>query len=320
MTEWGNARSLLSSYDNNLHDLRKYGFTFLTALLTAESILLPSQTSATGPSGLPNYVKLGVFLVTLLLIYVLHLIDQNYLVFEQAANTRAIVLERELNIELSEIIADRYERTRVRTRVEWVYVLFALGVWVLGVFVFTPDSTRLIYFVFLFGAFLLTWYGIRNTKNNLKVKYRFTDKDDWTVTPLVCIEGDPVRITLNNLTEHNLNDQQIKQFPVLREPGNKAGEEGRQRAQSREGMEIPVPIKIVEGSIVWQIEDQENRIVGDPVKAAHEILVFENYTWLWDTTGKTGIFQVHPYDRLLPLNRKIVVLPASETRSNYGEQ
>ena len=65
MEEWKVARELLASFDDRLDNLRKYGFSFLTALLTADSILLPGSVPALADKALSDPVKLAVLVVTL---------------------------------------------------------------------------------------------------------------------------------------------------------------------------------------------------------------------------------------------------------------
>jgi len=127
LAEWKQARDVLKHFDEKLHDLRKYGFTFLTGLLAVESILIPTSFVTTIEK-IPDSAKFAIFTVTLILIIALHLLDRNYVVFQQAANTRAKVLERELNLELSEIISIRYANFGIKNRVLTVYLLFIIGV------------------------------------------------------------------------------------------------------------------------------------------------------------------------------------------------
>ena len=98
---------MLTEYDGFLNDLRKYGFTFLTALLAAESVLVPTIYSKSGIAAgtvLPNSVKVAVLVINLLLIILLRLLDRNYQVFEDAANGRGLRSERSLNLGLTEIV------------------------------------------------------------------------------------------------------------------------------------------------------------------------------------------------------------------------
>jgi len=41
LLEWQTIRELLFKFDSLVHDIRKYGFSFVTALLTAQAILVP---------------------------------------------------------------------------------------------------------------------------------------------------------------------------------------------------------------------------------------------------------------------------------------
>jgi hypothetical protein len=282
MSEWQTARSLLAAYDNNLHDLRKFGFTFLTGLLAAESILLPSTTTPGGSSGLPDYLKLGVFFVTLLLIFALHLIDENYLVFEDAASTRALVLERELNLELTEIVGDRYQKGEVRKHVLWVYYLFAFGVLLLGIFVFAGDF---LYDAILGVGFLVTVGQSSRSNTTMKMKYRFgkdgSESRDWSLGLIRGAHGDFLTVTLTNLT--------LVPDPKFGNP------------------KIHNPIVFPAGSVVWRVEDAEGAAVYEE-KAKNEIRINDNYTWLWDTKALgIGVFQIHPIDRPIPLGRKIII-------------
>ena len=286
MTEWQSARDLLTAYDNNLHDLRKFGFTFLTGLLAAESILLPStSTSSTGSTGLPEYVKLGVFLVTLLLVFTLHLIDENYLVFEQAASTRALVLERELNLELTEVIGNRYQREKVGTRVLWVYLLFVFGVFLLGYFVFIGATSELRYDFWLAGGSVVAGGGILLSRHSLKPEYRFSKEEhgsrDWSLGLISRDNGDFLTVTLTNLN--------TDPDPDFHNPS------------------IQKPITFPPFTAVWRIVDEQGHIRHQAV-SDKEIRIHDNFTWLWDTRELgIGVYQVEAFQRPIPLGRKIIV-------------
>jgi len=59
--EWEVARNVLKEFDDRIHDLRKYGFSFLTALLAAEALLIPGPIAeAAGKAGIPDLIKLAV--------------------------------------------------------------------------------------------------------------------------------------------------------------------------------------------------------------------------------------------------------------------
>src|SRR5213076_1903848 len=104
MAEWKVARDLVTKCDDRTMALRKTGFGFITALITAESIL------ATGAAGkeLSHSGKYAVVLVTLLLLVLLRLVERQGQLVQEAAALRANILERALNLGLTEVISDKY--------------------------------------------------------------------------------------------------------------------------------------------------------------------------------------------------------------------
>ena len=140
MEEWKSARKLLGQFDDRLHDLRKYGFSFITALLAAESILIPGpEAKAAGQAVIPDRIKLAVMLATLLLIMGMRLMDKHYRLFQEAAMVRAKIIERSLNLELSDAIAFRYNGEHFWRYINWLYYLFAWTTGLLGVFILYPN-------------------------------------------------------------------------------------------------------------------------------------------------------------------------------------
>ncbi len=198
--EWKKARDTLQSFDDKLHDLRKHGFSFLTGLFAIGSILSEIVPGAADGSTItPEKVKLGVFIVTLMLIVALHLLDRNYRGFQQAAFTRAMVLERKLNLELSEAISARHRKGRIAPNVLAVYFLFIGGVAVLGGFVLYPNRSLILWLV---GAAVLALLFIIVQNKTLRPGWREEAfKEDWTVSPLECTKNELIRITWNNLSE-----------------------------------------------------------------------------------------------------------------------
>ncbi len=194
LKEWEIARFSVENCDKHLHDLRKYGFSFLTALLTAESFLIPTWLPSSNSSVLPDYIKVAVLLVDLILIVALSLIDRNYLVVQGAAATRARILERILNLELTDVISFRYTLTNVKYYVAGVYVAFTLGVLVLGVSVLYPNY---IYIVFLGLVAIIVQFLVVKF---VHLRYEY-GRIDWTLDRLQCNSGDEVGITLTNLGE-----------------------------------------------------------------------------------------------------------------------
>ncbi|MDV3244291.1 MAG: hypothetical protein LYZ66_03835 [Nitrososphaerales archaeon] len=273
MQEWQAAREVLKTFDDNLHDLRKYGFTFITALLTADSLLLPYQLIVGGSQQtLHDNVKLAVLTVTLLLIVALQVIDRNYQVFLEAAATRAVIIERRLNLELTQTISDRAGLAHLSRVTLLLYFLFTMGVSILGVAVLWPNYEMIIVLETGAAAALLASQVLfRQRPRNVGLF------EDWTLSPLIVERGGKVKITVTNL-----------------ERGKK-----------------PKPITFGAGKPVLTIVDQAGvpkDYVPPPTK---DVLVrnFENYIWSWDS-GKVepGIYGVLPRGWARPLYRKVTVV------------
>jgi len=125
--EWQAARDVIVKYDDQLDGLRKYGFTFITGLLTAQSLLTTIEPS----------LKVSVILVTLVLIVALRLLDRYYQLLQKAAIKRAIVIEKCLNLELTETTFDVYHHRRLYVWLNLIYGLFAGGAGLIGLFLIT---------------------------------------------------------------------------------------------------------------------------------------------------------------------------------------
>jgi hypothetical protein len=288
--EWKSARDVLKTFDDNLHDLRKYGFTFITALITAQAILVP-YNPADPTKGVPDVIKFAIFGVTLLLVAALHLIDRNYTLFQEAAASRAKILERALNLELTEIISQRYASGKVAKSVFLVYLLFTLGITIFGAFVLYSSILLVVSLEVLAVAVIVStyFYGPR---------FMYVSSEDWTLSPIECESGEKVRITLTNL-----NRKWVKMGAGFVHPTT--GREGEIRGR----VSVPKPIVFKKDQLVWVITKEDGQYVR--IFEAPEILrVFDSHTWFWDTgeTGVgTGIFEVRPREWPLPLHKRIVV-------------
>src|SRR5437870_331936 len=92
LEEWKVARDVLQQFDNRIHELRKYGFTVVTTLLTLSGFLLnapiaPTSTGGTQP--LPDPTKVAVVGTIMLLIVGLRFLERNYQLFNRATSIRA---------------------------------------------------------------------------------------------------------------------------------------------------------------------------------------------------------------------------------------
>lgn len=310
MKEWEIARGVLEFFDDKLHDLRKYGFSFVTALLTAEGVLETSE-GASASAG----IKFAVFFVTLILILALHLIDRNYVVFQRAATTRALVLERKLNIELSDIITDRYRIEQVNGCVAAVYILFTFGVLVLGYYSLGMHYVySVILWVIAIWATILTlqlnvsyrWSSpkkgrlesalnqvLKGLRKLLRITGRDERKEDWTISPLECSKKHgTVKITLTNLAEPD-EDSAIELL----------GDHGK-------GKIVPKPIRFSKDQLLWKITNEESGKVSVSRTANEDIRVYDSRTWILkgEDFGEPGVYQLWPSDWPVPLYRRIIII------------
>ncbi|MFB0503705.1 MAG: hypothetical protein ACETWE_07725 [Candidatus Bathyarchaeia archaeon] len=200
LKEWETARDVLKAFDDRLHDLRKYGFSFITAFLTASTILFES---------LSEPVKATVLGVTLLLIFGLFLMDRNYRVFQKAAATRAEILERVLNIELTEYITHRYKERNIGGFVTTVYLVFILGVQILGLAVLSNSL------IVLAGAVVITCFSILFLSFDYPfLGYRY-GKIDWMLDRLECEQGEEVRIIVTNIGKKRFAKKEFPKGTVM---------------------------------------------------------------------------------------------------------
>lgn len=281
LEEWKQARDVLQFFDDKSHDLRKYGFSFVTVLLTAEGILIPTKdVNASAP------IKFAIFFVTLLLILALNLIDKNYRVYQKAAAMRALVLEKMLNLELSETITERYQSEHINRNVWWLYFFFILSVFGLGSYSLYPD---LIYIAIL-GAIAIVAI-VFTYRLGLSYKYK-EYSEDWTISPLECTTAGKVKITLTNL-KAPMDDKQTKeQF----------------KGKYIKGMRISEPIVFKKDDPVCEIISEDSGKIYIK-KAGRDIIIYDSQTWILKGSefGKSGVYQLRPRGWPLPLHRRIIV-------------
>jgi hypothetical protein len=264
--EWQESRDVLKVFDDRIHDLRKWGFSFLTALLAAESLLIPRTASiAVGESSIPDVTKVVVMLVTLVLIIALRLIERNYQLFIKCAAERARVLERILNLELTVIISDRHRAEGISIGENLIYIFFATGVGGLGCTILYPNFEMMIIMLFFT---CVTWFAIFYIQW-LSVKYLYKNKEgekaDWTIDLLECKKGDIIRIFLTNLDKKKI-------------------------------LEMPT-------GVVWKIKTQDGLLIHqEEMKEKISLGPEDIYIWEWDTSKiESGIYKVYPH---IPYSRK----------------
>lgn len=271
--EWQAARDLISNFDKQIHDLRQWGFSFITALLAAQSLLLPSLLPGgtnSSSSAIAEPVKFGVLSVTLVLIVALRQVEKNYQMYQKAANFRALILERQLNVELGTTVTDRYGRFHMSWKISVIYILFALADAGLGGFVLSDVlySTLLVAAALVAVAFVVL-IGKED------VYFARGERSDWTFDRLTCAAGDTLTITLTNMSESD---------PIDFAAGDTILAIRHSFPAEQVGKNSPVPTSPVPG-----FEFVKTR-TGIHVEA------LRCYSWAWQTKRemKTGIYEVFP--------------------------
>ena len=278
LEEWKETRAVLARFDENQHDLRKYGFIFLAALLAANSFQAYLD--------LPELARCVLLVITIAFIVALRLLDDNYQKFKKVTAIRSRVLEVSLNIKLSETIDEHYKNERWDKYISLLYYAFIVITILLGIALLFPvdssfDQTTILSFIFylswvLIAAVVGVWF-IRRVSSELPLYYGTqTDdyyKNDWMIDRVTCVQGENVKISITNL-----------------HPEEKT-------VFSANEMAFTI------------IDEEERRIHTERAKKEITLENFENYSWLWNTSKvePDKIYRVLPRARNAPLKRSIVV-------------
>jgi len=255
LKEWEATRDVLKTFDGHLHDLRKYSFSFITALLTASTILfttwvrVPNGGNGFEGEPFPELIKATILGVTLCLILGVCIIDIYYRNFQKSANMRSRVLEKVLNLELSDTITQRYRSGRYQYVVSGVYSILILSVCLLGRAVLS-NSLIWIYLGAL-GSFLIVLF-LTSGSWFLHYDYGYMD---WIFDRLECKVGDVVRIIMTNIGGKSvLIPAGEVMWRLFKEGGN---------APLRSGA---APAKIVIGSFynyMWELKTGADKESGE---------------------------------------------------------
>jgi hypothetical protein len=257
--------------------LRKYGFTFITSLITAESFLLPYIQSLTTPAASNSQpaasttftpeIKLAIVAATLVLIIALQIMDRNYQVLAEAAAKRALVIENTLNIELTGVISSRFNQTKVKIFYFIIYLLFISGVVGLGWVALSssPDVFKIALLVFS-GLSVAAIVIVHLFKLELP-----RGPGDWTINGLNFSPGNQIGITLFSLC------------PSL------VGKRGGERRKST--------IFFPPNEIMWEIRNEENGKTFHYKKAGHngfELPDGDSHLWLYTFPQYTpeGVYEI----------------------------
>jgi hypothetical protein len=192
--EWEVARDVIAKADDRIDGLRKYGFTFVTTLLTADALALHSTKDgvAADANAIP-WIALGVSVVASVLVVAMRLLEKATQLLQTAAAQRAQVIERHIGFELCDIIVERYEAERWWWQANALYCLFAIAVGFVGILAGGWETSIKIRCIVLVAVAVLSCASILWISSQ-EVSYRRTQQDDWSLDRTHCSQGDAVRI------------------------------------------------------------------------------------------------------------------------------
>jgi len=269
LEEWKEARSVLARFDENLHDLRKYGFSVLSAFLALDALQKLTSIDAGA--------KFGLIVVTIALIITMRLLDQDYQKLQSAASIRARILERSLNIELTDTITDRYNRNYLHLINFSLYCGFIAIALLIGIIIL-PETmygylliTGCIAMLILVAIYFLLRVDLIHKGSDFK--------EDWTIDRVSCSHGEKVRITVTNM-DHKKD------------------------------------LVFSKNERIFTLRDEED-IVKYKQTSPEEITIPPegNYSWLWDTSDALPdrVYRIIPRGWAAPMKRSVLVSKPKDT-------
>lgn len=201
LDEWKEARSVVDAADTRLTDLRKYGLTFVAGLLTAQG--LTEIAVGTPVSFVTPIVKLGITVVSLLIICMMVAIEKVNLPLQRAAALRASVIERQLGLKLTQEITEIYDWYKVWRWVFVLYLIFVVSVGLFGLALLMPISFNLSWEIFVEILALASAVLFVTIEWLHAPKTRLTD---WSLDRYRCKQGDPpLLLMVTNFTGYRLD-------------------------------------------------------------------------------------------------------------------
>jgi hypothetical protein len=123
LDEWKECRTSIDRFDKLIVDVRKYGFTLITGLLTASAFAFVKLDSVP----VPDAARVGVSLVLMVLVLGLFTVDRYLEILLRSAVTRARILEIALDFRLTHMISNVAEGAGTSTWATWLYTFFMLS-------------------------------------------------------------------------------------------------------------------------------------------------------------------------------------------------
>lgn len=159
--EWTECRAIIARLDAILVDLRKVGFAFVTALLTASTFLSLHGITTQSVPDIPVQARAAAFTVIMVLIAALFFVDSYYEVQLSAAVERALDLEALTDppVRITKYLGINTWLTRVNDVTLWLYVVLLAVAEALGLLGILSASDDL-RFRILFGIVVTVFGGI----------------------------------------------------------------------------------------------------------------------------------------------------------------
>jgi hypothetical protein len=193
--EWSAARTIINDLDERITDIRKYGLTIVSALLTAQGLIeIPSSSTS---SAVPISVKFAILTVSLVLVMALCLLEKSERLVLISAAARARVLERKLSFSLTEDITFVLNQSWSKRYPSGIYSVFIWTTVGLGFGVLDPSLSG-----WNWWAIALVIAGVGTTLAMLALE-RYDDDQliDFGLDRYTCKAGETVTVTFTNLTD-----------------------------------------------------------------------------------------------------------------------
>lgn len=149
--DWEECRKTIGRLDTILTDLRKYGFSIITGLLTAGTFLAfskPEGASSLPPPGnaaslLPSPGIAAVFIVVMVLVAALFSVDTYYQVLVSGAAERALDLEAVMNppIRVTKYLSINAMRSGNAFVILALYIILLMTTEGMGIFLYYKSKT-----------------------------------------------------------------------------------------------------------------------------------------------------------------------------------
>lgn len=170
--EWSECRTTIGRLDTILEDLRKYGFSLVTGLLTASAFF--------GFTTTPVEARAAAFVAIMILVAALFSVDTYYAILLSGAVERALDLEAVLPFRLTKTLSDNALKTKAVMFTVILYISLLVTAcavggltsvwghsWVAAVWVFAIGAMFLVYMVgyWLFASNQTHWHTEKAGRN-----------------------------------------------------------------------------------------------------------------------------------------------------------